>query len=100
MTSEEIAKDPNAVRVGPQPADPAPQIDLPVTTPPLGHEHAARRARWREALSTVTELAGICVLSAGFWMIRPWAGLLVLGTALIVLGFASSPRFNRPEDSR
>jgi hypothetical protein len=41
------------------------------------------------------ELAGIGVLSAGFWLIRPWAGLIVLGVGLIAIGVASSPRFDR-----
>ena len=45
------------------------------------------------------ELAGIGVLSAGFWLIRPWAGLIVLGAALIVVGFAASPRFDRRKRS-
>ena len=45
------------------------------------------------------ELAGIGVLSVGFWLIRPWAGLIVLGAGLIVLGFAASTRFNRRKRS-
>jgi hypothetical protein len=40
------------------------------------------------------------VLSAGFWLIRPWAGLIVLGAGMIVVGFASSPRFDRREGPR
>lgn len=52
-------------------------------------------ARQREALSIAVELAGIGVLSAGFWLIRPWAGLIVLGVGLIVLGIPSSPKFDR-----
>lgn len=100
MTDDETAKDPSAASVGPQPADPAPQTGLAVTTPPLSHGGTTRRTRCREAVSTVTELAGLGVLSAGFWMIRPWAGLIVLGVGLIVLGFASSPRFNRLEEPR
>lgn len=52
-------------------------------------------AHWREIVSTAVELAGIGVLSAGFWLIRPWCGLIVLGVGLIVLGIASSPRFDR-----
>lgn len=52
-------------------------------------------AHRREILSVMVELAGIGVLSAGFWLIRPWCGLIVLGVSLIALGIASSPRFDR-----
>jgi hypothetical protein len=57
-------------------------------------------AHWREIVSLVLELAGIGVLSAGFWLIRPWYGLIVLGVGLIVIGFASSPRFDKPKQLR
>jgi hypothetical protein len=40
------------------------------------------------------------ILSTGFWLIRPWAELIVLGAGLIVVGFAGSPRFDRREGSR
>jgi hypothetical protein len=50
---------------------------------------------WREIVSIVVESAGIGVLSTGFWLIRPWCGLIVLGVGLIVIGFASSPRFDK-----
>jgi hypothetical protein len=68
------------------------------------HESAAHKrlgwrqavsAHWREIVSLVVELTGIGVLSAGFWLIRPWCGLIVLGVGLIVIGFASSPRFDK-----
>jgi hypothetical protein len=45
----------------------------------------------------VIELAGIGVLGAGFWLIRPWAGLTVLGAG--VVGFDASPRFDRRKHS-
>jgi hypothetical protein len=61
---------------------------------------AQKRLDWREIGSPVVELAGIGVLSAGFWIIRPWSGLIVLGAGLIVLGFAGSPRFDRYRQSR
>lgn len=57
-------------------------------------------AHWREIVSLVIELAGIGVLSAGCWLIRPWSGLIVLGVGLIVIGFASSPRFDKPRQLR
>jgi hypothetical protein len=53
------------------------------------------RLGWREAVSIVIELAGIGVLGAGFWLIRPWAGLIVLGA----VGFDASPRFDRRKHS-
>jgi hypothetical protein len=43
----------------------------------------------------VIELAGFGVLGAGFWLIRPWAGLIVLGA----VGFDASPRFDRRKHS-
>jgi hypothetical protein len=52
-------------------------------------------AQWRVMVAGGVELAGIGVLSAGFWLIRPWAGLIVLGVGLIAVGVASSPRFDR-----
>jgi len=55
---------------------------------------------WREIVSLVIELAGIGVLSVGCWLIRPWSGLIVLGVGLIVVGFASSPRFDRTKQQR
>jgi hypothetical protein len=52
-------------------------------------------ARWREIGSPVVELAGIGVLTAGFWLIRSWSNLIVLGLGLIVIGFAGSPRLDK-----
>jgi hypothetical protein len=52
-------------------------------------------AHWRSFVAAAVEVAGIGVLSAGFWLIRPWAGLIVLGVGLIAMGVASSPRFDR-----
>lgn len=97
MTRDEIAK---AEHHGPQPAAPARQVGLPAAAPNHGHARAARATRWRQAVSIVVELAGIGVFSAGFWLIRPWAGLIVLGAGMIVVGFASSPRFDRREGPR
>jgi hypothetical protein len=68
-----------------EPSDRAPSLD----------RRESVSARWREALSIVVELTGIGVLSAGFWLIRSWTGLIVLGAGLIVLGIASSPKFDR-----
>ncbi len=43
---------------------------------------------WREIRSTVLELAGVAVFAGGFWMLAPWAGIVVLGVCLILLGIA------------
>lgn len=68
-----------------EPSDHAPSFD----------RRESASARWRETLSVVVELAGIGVLSAGFGVIRPWVGRIVLGGGLIVHGIASSPKFDR-----
>jgi hypothetical protein len=96
VTSDENAKVPSAEHRGSQPAAPARQAGAPS----LGHGRAARATCWRQAVSIAVELAGIGVLAAGFWLIRPWAGLIVAGAGLIVLGFASSPRFDRRDGPR
>jgi hypothetical protein len=97
VTRDEIAK---AEHHGPQPAAPAQQVGPPAAAPSPNHARAACATRWRQAASIVVELAGIGVFSAGFWLIRPWAGLIVLGAGMIVVGFASSPRFDRREGPR
>ena len=66
------------------------------TTPDKGPDSRGFvSAHWRVFVAAAVEVAGIGVLSAGFWLIRPWAGLIVLGVGLIVMGVASSPRFDR-----
>jgi len=100
LTSDEITKALGAEHRGPQSTTPAQQARPPAVPPSLGHARAARATRWREAVSIAVELAGIGVLSAGFWLIRPWAGLIVLGAGMIVVGFASSPRFDRRDGPR
>lgn len=52
-------------------------------------------AHWRMAVSIAVELAAIDVPCAGSWLIRPWAGLIMLGVGLAVLGMASSSQFGR-----
>jgi hypothetical protein len=100
VTSDESAQLQSATDGGLQPVVPDQQAERPAAPQRLRHERAARTARWREAVSIAVELAGIGVLSAGFWLIRPWAGLIVLGAGLIVVGFASSPRFDQREGPR
>ena len=100
MNSDENAKVPSAEHRGPQSAAHAQQAGPSVAPPSPSDARAARVTRWRQAASIAVELAGIGVLSAGFWLIRPWAGLIVAGAGLIVLGFASSPRFDRRDRPR
>jgi hypothetical protein len=95
VTSNESTNVPSTDDGSSQPASPEQQAGIPAVTPTVDDAGAARGTRWREAVSIVIELAGIGVLSTGFWLIRPWAGLIVLGAGLIVIGFASSPRFDR-----
>lgn len=100
MTSDEHAKVPSTEHLGPQPAAPAQQARPSVVALGPGHRRAACATRWRQAVSIVVVLAGIGVLSAGFWLIRSWAGLIVLGAGMTVVGFASSPRCDRREEPR
>jgi hypothetical protein len=95
VTNDEIAEVLSADHSSTQPAAPADQAGRPAVAHSLSDARTTRRARWREAVSTATELAGIGVLAAGFWLIRRWAGLIVLGPGLIVVGVASSARFDR-----
>jgi hypothetical protein len=76
---------------GPPPSAPPEPSDHP---PSLDRRESGS-ARWRETLSVMVELAGIGVLSAGFWLILPWAGLIVLAVGFVVLGIARSPKFDR-----
>jgi hypothetical protein len=100
VNSDEIANVPNAEHSSPQPAAPADQPGRPALAQSLSDARTIRRTRWREAVSIAVELVGIGVLAAGFWLVRPWAGLIVAGAGLIVLGFASSPRFDRRDGPR
>jgi hypothetical protein len=97
VTSDESAKAESAESSGSQSESAGldQEAGRPAVTQSANAGRAGGAARWREAVSIAVELAGIGVLSAGFWLIRPWAGLIVLGAGLIVLGFASSPRFDR-----
>jgi hypothetical protein len=100
VISDESAKLDSAEHGSSQPVVPDQEAGRLAASQRLRHGPAAGQARWREAVSIAVELAGIGVLSAGFWLIRPWAGLIVLGAGLIVVGFASSPRFDRREGPR
>lgn len=44
----------------------------------------------REFAAITLETAGMMVISAGFWLIHPWCGLIVLGLCLILIGVAIS----------
>jgi hypothetical protein len=71
------------------------ETDQKSTADKRGESRGFVSAHWRGFVAAAVEVAGIGVLSAGFWLIRPWAGLIVLGVGLIVMGVASSPRFDR-----
>lgn len=45
---------------------------------------------WRELVTTGLELAGVGALTAGFWLLRPFCGLICLGICLIILGVVIS----------
>jgi hypothetical protein len=100
VTSDESANVESAEPSRSKPAVPDQDAGRAAATKSGSAGPPAGKARWRDAVSIAVELAGIGVLSAGFWLIRPWAGLIVLGAGLIVLGFASSPRFDRREGPR
>jgi hypothetical protein len=72
----------SAEHAGPSAAQPA-AASQSTEQESVGQKRVAWRqfvsADWREIVSIVVELTGIGVLSAGFWLIRPWCGLIVLG---------------------
>lgn len=44
----------------------------------------------REFAAITLETGGMMAISAGFWLIHPWCGLIVLGLCLILIGVAIS----------
>jgi hypothetical protein len=48
------------------------------------------RGNMREVLSSLIEMLGMVSISAGFWQIAPWCGLICLGLCLILMGMAIS----------
>lgn len=44
----------------------------------------------RELAAISLETAGMMAISAGFWQIAPWCGLIVMGLCLILMGVAIS----------
>jgi hypothetical protein len=54
---------------------------------------------WRELITTGLELLGIGSLTAGFWLLRPFCGLICLGLCLIILGVVISLQ-GRESDAR
>jgi hypothetical protein len=52
----------------------------------------------REIVSTLLEIVGLLLFSAGFWLVHVWLGLIVTGLCLVVLGVATSDQFTRPRD--
>lgn len=66
---------------------PAPPSPPPWTVKPM-HEEPKPPRDWQALNSTVLEVVGIGVLSAGFAMWELWLGVVVLGIGLIALGVA------------
>lgn len=50
------------------------------------------RRYWRDVCSTLVELVGIGLLVTAAWTFAPLAGLVALGVALIVVGYAINAR--------
>jgi hypothetical protein len=67
----------------PQPLGP-PAIPWIGPTPP-----ESETRDWRGPVSTVVELLGAASFTAGFWLLAPWLGLVVLGSCLILIGVAT-----------
>lgn len=55
-----------------------------------GKKSVGATSNTREIVAISAELAGIVALSAGFWQIAPWCGLICLGLCLILVGVAIS----------
>jgi len=58
-------------------------------------EKAKKSRNHREIMSILLDIAGMMALSAGFWLIKPWCGLIALGLCLIIMGVAIS---RKPSD--
>jgi hypothetical protein len=52
------------------------------------HDHSCKR--WRAAMKNSAELTGIVFLFYGFFLIKPWAGFIVLGVSLVIFGTSLS----------
>lgn len=70
-------------------APPQPQRSQPSTS---DKTRKARESRpdYREFMSTMLELIGIAAITAGFWTLAPWLGLVIFGLCSILLGVATS----------
>lgn len=51
---------------------------------------AKKHPDYRKIGSNLSEIAGMMAISAGFWLITPWCGLVVAGLCLILVGMAVS----------
>jgi hypothetical protein len=93
--AQEMAPDPPPWADKPEP-EPAKEVQNP---PPMkvGKIEAPKEPEppfdWREAASTVLELAGIGLLITTGFLIAVWVGTLIAGLALVVLGVATSNSF-------
>lgn len=58
--------------------------------PPRRPKSDSNRSNRREYVAISVESAGMITISAGFWLIHPWCGLIVFGLCLILIGMAIS----------
>jgi hypothetical protein len=71
--------------------------DMPPPESKVAHEPKKRRKKAarisvnrREFAAISLEITGMIAISAGFWLITPWCGLICLGLCLILMGMAIS----------
>lgn len=50
----------------------------------------------RALVSSLLELAGMAAVSAGAYMLAPWAGMVVAGVSLALVGYALDPPPRKP----
>jgi len=82
----------------PTPEDPDEDVYVEAEAEEIEQHAETRRfpVDWREMWSNAVEFTGIGVLSAGFWLLSPWCGLVVLGLCLILIGMATGGRRSPP----
>lgn len=83
LLPEDLMPDPPPWADAPEPVAPRSSVVAVKAPPPQPRD-------WRELISTLLELAGIGVLTAGGWLIAPYVGLIIAGIALVALGVATS----------
>ena len=69
---------------------PLPEVETAKRAERKGRKPPGKPRDWRETTSTMLECAGIAAVTAGFWLIAPFWGLIILGVSLIIMGVATS----------